>query len=75
VNPNISAGPRKARSGRPVSWQRDPVLRVGNQDPVPANRGFRAQAGCQRGRSSIQAGYGYPEATLRPPSGYLVANR
>jgi hypothetical protein len=39
---------------------------VGNQDPFPANRGFRAQAGCQRGRSRTQAGY---TATPRPHPG------
>ena len=43
-------------------------LGAGNQDPLPANRGFRAQAGCQRGRSRTQAGLGHPEATLKPPS-------
>ena len=26
-------------------------------------------------RGRTQAGYGHPEATLRPPSGHLVANR
>ena len=38
---------------------------VGNQDPFPANRGFRAEAGCQRWQSRAQAGYGHPEATPR----------
>ena len=57
---------------------------AGNQDPFTANRGFRAQAGCQRGRSRTQASYGHPEATLKlsggqpvgtlkPPRGYLEA--
>jgi hypothetical protein len=41
---------------------------AGNQDPFPANRGFRAQAGCQRRRRRTKAGYGHPEATLKPPS-------
>jgi hypothetical protein len=48
---------------------------AGNQDPFPANRGFRAPAGCQRRRSRTRAGYGHPEATRKPPSGHLVANR
>ena len=45
------------------------------QDQFPANHGFLAQAGCQRRRRRTQAGYGHPEATLKPPSGHLVANR
>jgi hypothetical protein len=58
-----------SRSGRKC-WSAG----AGNQGPLPANRGFRAQAGCQRGRSRIQGGYGQSEATLKPPSGHLVAN-
>ena len=49
----------------------------GNQDQFLANRGFRAQAGCQRRRirtKGTKAGYGHPKATLKPPSGHLVAN-
>jgi hypothetical protein len=48
---------------------------AGNRDEFPANLGFRAQAGCQRRRSRTKADYGHPEATLKPPSGHLVANR
>src|ERR1019366_3243893 len=45
-----------------------------NQDPFPANRGFRSQVGCQRRRRRTKAGYGpprgHPEATLRPSGGH-----
>jgi len=46
---------------------------AGNQDQFPANRGFRAQAGCQRRRRRTKGDQGglrpprsYPGATLRP---------
>ena len=59
-----------SRSGR-KGWS----ARGGNQGQSPANRGFRAPAGCQQRRSWTKTAYGHPEATLKPPSGYLVANR
>jgi hypothetical protein len=37
---------------------------AGNQDQFPANRGFRAQAGCQRRQRRTKAGYG---PTPKPP--------
>src|ERR1035437_10099098 len=45
-----------------------------NLDQFPANRSFRAQAGCQRRRSRTKAGLrpGHPEATLRPTGGQPV---
>jgi hypothetical protein len=48
---------------------------AGNLDQFAANRGFRARAGWQRRRRRTEAGYGHLEATLKPPSGHLVANR
>jgi hypothetical protein len=49
---------------------------AGNQDQFPANRGFRALAGCQQRRRSTKttkSGYGHPEATPRPPRGHPQA--
>ena len=48
---------------------------AGNQDQFPANRGFRAQAGVSPEARRTKAEYGHPKATLKPPSGHLVANR
>ena len=56
--------------GGPKGWS----VGAGNQAQFLANRGFRAQA-AQRRRRRTQAGYGYPEATPKPHSGHLVANR
>ena len=47
------------------------LVGAGNQDQFPANRGFRAQAGCQLRRSRTRAGYGHPEATLKPSEATL----
>ncbi len=37
-------------------------VETGNLGPFPADRAFRAPAGCQRRRRRTQAGYGHPES-------------